>query len=218
MAGVVRFIADLHLSHENMARRRGFNSIIEHDEHIISEWNKVVDKRDVTYILGDVTMEKKTPYYLLDLLNGVKHVVLGNHDRRQDSKDLLNYVDSVSGMVHYKGFFLTHCPVHPLELNYQDVRGNIHGHIHDKEVGENRYWCVSCERVDYKPITIEELLKRSIYKVDPINESLKQVTRFEVIDDSGRALVRYGISTELSVQDEGRTLKVFLKSNNESRT
>jgi hypothetical protein len=121
-------------------------------------------------------------------------------------------------MVHYKGFFLTHCPVHPLELNYPDVRGNIHGHIHDKEVGESRYWCVSCERVDYKPITIEELLKRSTPLVDPINESLKQVTRFEVIDDSGRALVRRGISTELSIQDEGRTLKVFLKSNNESKT
>lgn len=111
--GVVRFIADLHLSHENMAKRRGFSSKEEHDEHIITEWNKVVDKRDVTYILGDITRKKKTPYPLL------------------------------------------HC----LELNYQDVRGNIHGHIHDKEVGDSRYFCVSCERVNYKPITLEELIK-----------------------------------------------------------
>lgn len=161
MAGVVRFIADLHFSHENMARRRGFESVYDHDQHIINQWNSVVDKRDVTYILGDVTMEKKAPYYLLDQLNGVKHVVMGNHDRRQDSRALLNYVDSVSGMVHYKSFFLTHCPVHPAELQYSDVRGNIHGHIHDKEVGDERYWCVSCERVDYKPITIEALLKRT---------------------------------------------------------
>ena len=159
MAGVVRFIADLHLSHENMARRRGFSSIEEHDNHIITEWNKVVDKRDVTYILGDITMEKKTPYPLLHCLNGIKHVVLGNHDRKQHSKDLLEYVETVSGMVHYKGFFLTHCPIHPLELNYQDVRGNIHGHIHDKEVGDPKYFCVSCERVNYKPITLEELIK-----------------------------------------------------------
>jgi calcineurin-like phosphoesterase family protein len=157
MAGIVRFIADLHFGHQNMAKRRGFDTVEAHDEHIIQEWNKVVDKRDVTYILGDVTMEKKEHYHLLDRLNGIKHVVLGNHDRRQHTRDLLNHVESVAGMIQYKGFFLTHCPVHPMELTYRDVKGNIHGHIHDSEVGEPKYWCVSCERVDYKPITIEKL-------------------------------------------------------------
>jgi calcineurin-like phosphoesterase family protein len=59
---IVRFIADLHLSHENMAKRRGFSTIEEHDEHIIEKWNSVVHKRDITYILGDITMEKSSPY------------------------------------------------------------------------------------------------------------------------------------------------------------
>lgn len=49
-------------------------------------------------------------------------------------------------------------------------------------------------------------------KTKEINELLKDVTRFEIIDDSGRALVRYGIKVELSLQDEARTLKVFLTS------
>ncbi len=160
MAGILRFIADLHLGHQNMATRRGFDSVEAHDEYIIQEWNKVVDKRDVTYILGDVTMEKKEPYHLLDRLNGIKHVVLGNHDRRQHTRELLNHVESVAGMIQYKGFFLTHCPVHPDELGYRDVRGNIHGHIHDKEVGAPNYWCVSCERVAYRPITLEDLIVR----------------------------------------------------------
>lgn len=48
---------------------------------------------------------------------------------------------------------------------------------------------------------------------------LHKITRFEVIDHTkmaikndafGRILTKYGISLELSVQDEGRTLKVFL--------
>jgi len=158
MAGIVRFIADLHFGHQNMAKRRGFDSVEAHDEHIIQEWNKVVDKRDVTYILGDITMEKKAPYHLLKRLNGIKHVILGNHDRRQDVPDLwMNNVESVAGMYQYKGFFLTHCPIHPKELTYREVRGNIHGHIHDSEVGEPGYYCVSCERVNYKPITLKEL-------------------------------------------------------------
>lgn len=43
-----------------------------------------------------------------------------------------------------------------------------------------------------------------------------KVTRFEVInhcegaDDFGRILVKYGVKVELSYQDEGKTLKVFL--------
>jgi hypothetical protein len=36
------------------------------------------------------------------------------------------------------------------------------------------------------------------------------VTRFEVIDETGRAYVRHGVKTELSYQDGGRTLKVFV--------
>ena len=165
---IVRFIADLHLSHQNMATRRGFSSVEEHDEHIIAKWNDVVSKRDVTYILGDVTMEKKSPYALLDKLNGRKHVVMGNHDRRQDVEALLKHVDSVDGMVQYKGIILTHCPIHPMELDYRFPK-NIHGHIHDKqvmlgglpiEIPDERYICVSCERVDYTPRTLEELLNK----------------------------------------------------------
>lgn len=37
------------------------------------------------------------------------------------------------------------------------------------------------------------------------------VTRFEVIDQTGRAYVRYGVEIELSYQDDGRTLKVFVR-------
>lgn len=170
---VVRFIADLHLSHANMATRRGFETVTEHDEYIIAKWNSVVTKRDITYILGDVTMEKNAPYHLLDRLNGIKHVVMGNHDRRQDVHKLLQHVESVAGMVQYKGHILTHCPIHPMELEYRFPK-NIHGHIHDsqvmKEVYSNqvascyipdeRYICVSCERVDYTPKTLEELITK----------------------------------------------------------
>lgn len=166
----VFFIADLHLGHTNMSIKRGFATVEEHDEHIIEKWNNVVHKRDITYILGDITMEKSSPYHLLDRLNGTKHVVLGNHDRKQDVKKLLEHVESVAGMIQYKGIMLTHCPIHPMELEYR-FKHNIHGHIHENQVEydfklfgvslfkrvDRRYVCVSCERVDYTPKTLEEL-------------------------------------------------------------
>jgi calcineurin-like phosphoesterase family protein len=162
---IVRFIADLHFGHGNMAIKRGFTTVEEHDEYIITKWNSVVNKRDITYILGDITMEKSSPYHLLDRLNGTKKVILGNHDKPSHVPELLKHVNSVGGMVQYKGVVLTHCPIHPSELEYR-FPFNVHGHIHDKqvmkmedgfEVIDERYICVSCERNGFLPKTLEDL-------------------------------------------------------------
>lgn len=160
----VRFIADLHFGHKFMAEHRGFESIEAHDEHVINQWNSVVNKRDITYILGDITMEKSDSYPLLNRLNGIKKVVLGNHDKAAHVPELLKYVNSVAAMVQYKGIFLTHCPIHPMEMDCR-VHHNIHGHIHGKvvmldhwsNIPDQRYHCVSCEHVDFKPKTLEQL-------------------------------------------------------------
>lgn len=170
----VRFIGCLHLGHKWMASHRGFQDEYYHDDHIITEWNKVVHKKDITYILGDVTMESKGHYYKLDQLNGRKIVVMGNHDLYQHTHELLKYVDSVAGMIDYKGFCLTHCPIHPAEISF--YRGNIHAHIHENKLQEieylsrygdpgetvdktlHKYYCVDACLVDYKPKLITELL------------------------------------------------------------
>lgn len=175
----VRFIADLHFGHKNMAIKRGFKDEFEHDEHIIEKWNSVVHKKDTTYILGDVTMESTKWYFRLDALNGRKIVVLGNHDMRNHVQELLKYVDQVAGMIMYKNkdsekIFLTHCPVHPMELGYR-IKYNIHGHIHENTITRDvmkdsifgripsseydpRYICVSCEHVDYTPKLLSEII------------------------------------------------------------
>ena len=55
----VRFISDLHFGHKWASEQRGFTSIDEHNNKIIENWNKIVTKRDLTIVLGDVTMEDK---------------------------------------------------------------------------------------------------------------------------------------------------------------
>lgn len=151
----VYVISDLHLSHKNMAIFRGFKNVEEHDQYIIDKWNSVVNKKDTVWILGDITMEKTSPYHILNLLYGYKKVVLGNHDQPQHTKELLNYVNSVAGMVNYKKFLLTHAPVHPTELDGTSLK-NIHGHIHSKIINDDRYINVCCEQVDYTPQLISK--------------------------------------------------------------
>ena len=92
MSTKVFVISDTHFGHKNMALYRGFSSVEEHDDYIVEKWNSVVGKRDTVYLLGDVTMEKATNYEILNKLNGVKKVVMGNHDIGKHSKKLLEYV------------------------------------------------------------------------------------------------------------------------------
>lgn len=157
-----------------MSQHRGFQDRFYHDEKLIHDWNLTVDKRDITYILGDITMETSEHYYQLDRLNGGKRVLLGNHDRPKDVPELLKYVDTVAGMEDYKGFVLTHCPIHPAEISF--YRGNIHSHIHENKLQEveylsrygdpgsivektlHKYHCVDAHLINYRPKTIEELL------------------------------------------------------------
>jgi len=160
---IVRIISDLHFSHLNMAIKRGFKDQWEMNDHIVEKWNSVVNKKDVTYILGDITMEKSTEYYWLDCLNGIKKVILGNHDQPQHVPQLLKYVNNVAGSKYWtiKGIgnvIMTHIPIHPCELEYR-FKYNIHGHIHDKVIDDPRYINVSAEVVDYTPKTFEELFK-----------------------------------------------------------
>ena len=153
----VRFFSDPHFGHKNMAIRRGFKDEKEHDEHIIKCWNSVVNKKDTTYILGDITMEKNN-YEILERLNGIKHIVLGNHDEGQHTKYMQNYVNKISGMIDYKDMYiLTHCPVHPSQLEFR-YSYNIHGHVHENTLKDSRYINVSAEVIGYTPKLLNELI------------------------------------------------------------
>ena len=120
------FTSDLHLGHVFMAKIRGFNTVKEHDEFIISQLEKHIHRRDKLWVLGDVAYSRQA----LDLLNRLlftKEVVLGNHDHFK-AHVYLYYFSDVRGVVQYKNkYVLTHVPMHPQELR---DKINVHGHLH----------------------------------------------------------------------------------------
>ena len=73
------FTSDTHFGHALMARLRKFNCIQDHDEALITEWNKRVKKGDVVWHLGDFAWRSAGAYRFR--LNGEIHLVKGNHDR-----------------------------------------------------------------------------------------------------------------------------------------
>lgn len=78
----VFFTSDTHFNHPKVAETRGFASAAEHDEALIDRWNSAVGREDHVWHLGDVGMGSVGIVLpLINRLNGVKHLVTGNHDQ-----------------------------------------------------------------------------------------------------------------------------------------
>jgi len=152
----VYFIGCLHLGHENIAKMRGFESSAEHDRELLAGINSVISNRDKLFILGDLTMETAKHYHLLDQIKGVKHVIMGNHDRHIDVPRLLEHVDGVCGCLKYKNWMLSHVPIHPIEFDYR-VKLNVHAHLHGQSTNDPRYYNVDAARLGYVPKSYDEI-------------------------------------------------------------
>lgn len=167
----VYFVSDLHLGHRAISKyRTQFSSMGEHDEAIIDAIMSVSGKRNSLWMLGDCFFSEhhlETLRMFSDAFHNVNWV-LGNHDtdnlermnivRAAFDENLCNRIGSLFG---YKGFWLSHAPIHPSELR---GKNNIHGHTHHITVDDDRYFSVCLEQINYKPIDFEEI--RNYYQKD----------------------------------------------------
>ena len=89
---------------------------------------------------------------------GRKHLILGNHDLDRPHRGMLQLMrvfgDRIYSLHKYKGFWLSHAPIHPSELR---GKRNIHGHVHSNTLDDNRYYNACLENTDYKPKLILEV-------------------------------------------------------------
>jgi calcineurin-like phosphoesterase family protein len=154
-------IGDTHFGHKRVIEfekeKRPFSSIEEHDQALVDNWNSVVTKRDIVWHLGDVLFTKES-FELLSRLNGLKKLVLGNHDVFPLT-EYQKHFSEIYGAVKYKGFILTHVPIH--DSQFYRFRGNIHGHLHSSRLEDDRYINVSAEQIGLTPVPFDKLVDTS---------------------------------------------------------
>lgn len=164
------FISDTHFGHTNAWAKfkdkegnpmRPFTSTEEMDETMVANWNSVVSPKDRVYHLGDFCMKRKDLWFF-PRLNGRICLVLGNHDiwKRKDYDKYAPNIDTFNGarMLPGLGWVCTHIPVHERQFQGRWTH-NIHGHLHCNTVGDDRYFNVSVEQINYTPIELEEIRK-----------------------------------------------------------
>jgi len=167
------FASDHHFGHTNILTfkrddgtpLRDFASVEEMDEHIVQCHNSVVRPGDKVYFLGDVAMSKKSSaLHVLARMNGEKVLIKGNHDQCKPWA-YLDYFNDIRGSHQFEGLIMTHIPIHPESLARWGL--NVHGHLHYNvvkmplsQIPDKRYFNVSMERINYTPISLEEIKKQ----------------------------------------------------------
>lgn len=155
-------ISDTHFGHKKVIEferdHRPFYSIEDHDRMLVERWNATVKPKDTVWHLGDVFFGGRDAHAILGSLNGLKRLVLGNHDVYPMDVYRL-YFGKIFGAAEVHGCILTHVPVHPYQLEKR-YRLNIHGHMHSKKMHDPRYVCVSVEQTNLSPVLLKSLTSR----------------------------------------------------------
>lgn len=87
---MIYFTSDQHLGHPAIIpmQNRSFQDVEDMNRTIINNYNSVVHKDDIVYILGDIchrsTVEKAND--LISELKGRKILITGNHDKKYDER------------------------------------------------------------------------------------------------------------------------------------
>lgn len=176
------YIADWHYGHKNILSydNRPFKSVDEMNYELINRWNKVVTNDDAVYVLGDMFWcAEKEAVEVLGSLNGLKILILGNHDKctRSDFRNqfiaIKEYMEIADNDRHV---VLSHYPI-PCFKNHFYGWYHLYGHVHnsfeanmmehDKFLMQELYGhpCnmfnvgVMMPWMDYTPKTLDQILE-----------------------------------------------------------
>lgn len=175
--------ADSHFGHRAMAREgkgwRPFETVEEHDEYLIQEWNKVVRAGDQVWHLGDVGMGPSADILQkVGRLNGYKHLITGNHDdvwpghrdAHRHQREWLKTWESVQAYarrrIDGKNVLLSHFPYRgdgSGEERYAEFRLHdkgawlLHGHVHDLWAENGKQINVGVDVRGWRPVSLDEV-------------------------------------------------------------
>ncbi len=187
------FTSDTHFGHKNILKfcDRPYDSIEEHDEGLISNWNSIVGVDDVVFHLGDFAFSHPKRWKeIISKLNGHIYLIVGNHDEiRYPGHDVFEMFEGVTTQLYItidnKHVYLNHYPLLCYGGTYrkpEDCVWQLYGHVHTKQDGrkgkddERVAMCfpyqydVGVDNNNYKPISWEEVKEIINKQIEETND------------------------------------------------
>lgn len=170
------FIADTHFEHDAIIKfcDRPFESITEMNRTLVENWNNRVTNNDHIYVVGDLfyggrdMASQKKAIEIVRNLNGVKHLITGNHDLPYlANPEYHSLFADINNMRQIKcdgeNVFLCHYPIAEWS-GYFRGSYHIYGHIHNHKNAAFLHMRnietalnASVEIIHYMPVTFSEL-------------------------------------------------------------
>jgi calcineurin-like phosphoesterase family protein len=159
------FTGDTHFGHANIIKycNRPFKDVVEMNETIISNWNKVVEKDDLVYHLGDFCFGRNDFEFdaYFKRLNGLIVFIKGNHDRLawKNRGKFYAYSDSYREIkVNEQNITLCHYAMRVFNKSHHGawhLYGHSHGSLPDDPNSLSFDCGVDCH--NFTPINFEQV-------------------------------------------------------------
>lgn len=159
------FTSDLHFDHANIIKycNRPFSSINHMNTVLVNEWNRVVKEGDNVFICGDFCFGSKQRWRdLLNMLNGNKYLIIGNHDKEIPAntfagvKDRMNIKVYDSEIDDIQEIILDHYPMLTWKNSHRGS-WNLFGHVHSINnsflTPSNNQYDVGVDNNNFAPIS-----------------------------------------------------------------
>jgi calcineurin-like phosphoesterase family protein len=159
-------IGDTHFMHRNIIKycNRPFANVEEMTDGLIKNWNSVVGKNDIVYVVGDFALcGKQKIIEIGNQLNGRKRLILGNHDEASvDTYREAGFEFVYNHSIVLDDFYIiSHIPMVGISVNTPFA--NVFAHVHDDPAYKDyscRSFCVSAERINYTPVEFKVIKEK----------------------------------------------------------
>lgn len=165
--GNIFFTSDTHFNQQRTLEmsRRPFNNVIEMNNVLVSNWNKIVKPGDTVYHLGDFG-----DYRMREFLNGRIVLIKGNYERvgfKDEYEKYAHLFDEVHEYMHTiilkhnnHNYFITmtHEPNRIKEFPIDEERINLFGHVHKLCMVKSYGLNVGVDCHNFKPLSLDDVI------------------------------------------------------------
>lgn len=175
---MIYYTADTHLGDQRVFTKcaKPFDNLQDYEKEIIRRWNAKVTPNDTVYVLGDIADDGYLQAIeVFRILNGKKHLIVGNHDLAMLPKIKESGVfETVDFMMLIEDAGRKVCLCHYPLMDWMEFsRGGYHvyGHIHNKtEQNDPAYpqikeyyadklaYNAGVDVTEYEPATLDEMI------------------------------------------------------------
>lgn len=164
---------DFHLFHSKILEycNRPFKDASEMNGKILDNYNSIVSDNDIVFYLGDIAFGEENAIWTLQMMKGIKHFIIGNHDRKYVDvikPNVASIHDLLDIEIDGQPITLCHYAMRVWHKSHFDS-WMLYGHSHATLPPVGKQWDVGIDNNRFLPVSYETI--KHIMQSRPHNDN-----------------------------------------------